>query len=129
MKIAVTSRLRLRWTRGTRADSTISSSSVRLWTVLVVSETAIDPAVSGVIKRTGFAVVDDLAVPHGDHAMRVSLGELEVMGGAEHSDAGAPVHVAQVVENHQRRFGVEACDRFVGEENLGFLGQRSGERD
>src|ERR1700738_1139176 len=102
MKIAVTSKLRVRWTRVTRADSTISSSSVRLWTVLVVSETAIDPAVSGVIKCTGFPLVDDLAVPHGNHAIRGSLCELEGMDGAEHSDAVAPVHVAQVVENHQR---------------------------
>src|SRR5216683_8208785 len=129
MKTAATIRFLPRWTRVMRADSAMSSSSVRLRAGLVVSEAAIDPAVGGVVERTGLAVVDDLAKPHGDDPMGVSLGQLEVVDGAENGDAVPPVHVAQVVENHERRFGIEAGDRLVGEEDLGVLGQRSGERD
>src|ERR1700682_6370884 len=101
-----------------RADSAISSSSVRRRTRSVVSEAAIDPAVSGVVESTGLAVVDDLAEPHRDDPVRTALGELEVGDGAEHPDAVFLIHVAEIVENDERRFGIEACHGFVGETDL-----------
>src|SRR6202158_1219833 len=101
-----------------RADSAMSSSSVRR-AGLVVSEAAIDPAVSGVVQGTGLAVVDDLAVPHRDHALGIALGELEVMDGTQDGDAVLLIHVAEIVQNDQGCFGVEACDGLVGEEDLG----------
>src|SRR3982074_2336939 len=112
-----------------RADSTISSSSVGRRGFLVVSEAAIDPAVSGIVQGTGLAVVDDLAVPHRNDAMGIALGELEVMDGAQDGDAVLLIHVAEVVENDKGCFGVEACHGLVGEKDLGLLGKRAGERD
>src|SRR5258708_13987349 len=122
-------KFRLRWTRTIRSDSAISWSSVRLRGESVIAKAAVDPAVGGIVQLSGLAVVDDLAKAHGDDPSGIALGELEVVDGAEHRDPVLAVHVAQVVEHHDRRFGVEACDRFVGEEDLGVLGQRSGERD
>src|SRR6202158_1268324 len=129
MKIAATIRLRPRWTRVIRADSAISSSRVRRRTGSVVSEASIDPAISGVVESAGLAVVDDLAEPHRDDPVRIALGELEVVDGAQHRDAVFLIHVAEIVENDERRFRVETCHRFVGEKDLWLLGQGAGERD
>src|SRR5258708_37965154 len=104
-----------------RADSTISSSSVLRRAELVVSEAAIDPAVRGIIKLAGHSVVNDLAEPHGDNPLRIALGKLEVVDGAEHGDTVLSIHVTEIVENDQRRFRVEARHGLVSEEDLGLL--------
>src|SRR5712664_3850510 len=129
MTTTAMTKFRLRWTRTIRSDSAISSSSVRLRGESVIAKAAVDPAVGGIVQLSGLAVVDDLAETHRDDSIGISLGQLEVVNRAEHRDPVLAVHVAQVVEHHDRRFGVEACDRFVGEEDLGVLGQRPGERD
>src|SRR4030088_3320414 len=112
-----------------RADSTISSSSVGRRAVLVVSEAAIDSAVSGIVQGTRLAVVDDLAVPHRDDAIGIALGELEVMDGTEDGDAVLLIHIAEIVENDHGCFGVEACHGLVGEKDLRLLRQGARERD
>src|SRR5712664_2016989 len=125
MTTTAMTKFRLRWTRTIRSDSAISSSSVRLRGESVIAKAAVDPAVGGIVQLSGLAVVDDLAKAHGADPSGIALGELEVVDGAEHGDAVLPFHFAQIVEHHYRLFVVDACDLFVGEEDLGVLGQRS----
>ena len=68
------------------------------------------------------------AVFEGDDAIEAA-GEVEVVGGDQRREAGAADEVEQCVEHALAGRMVEIAGRFVGEQDLGVVGQRPDDRD
>lgn len=82
-----------------------------------------------VIKLVACAIEEHMALTQGDDALAVAQGVIHLMQRHHHGDAVVLVDVAQGFHHDAGRFRVQRGDRFIGQNDFGFLRQGAGDGD